>query len=360
MAEAGRGRVPRVLAPPSTAPAGQHTPRRLPPPHPLAARPTTPVIPKPVQPAALSAAPHLIREALPPDGLFANQTWRIAPAPFPLSAALAGELESLGRVLLQFYRAVNLLYRRSVEGQQPTWVAEWLDRGKPRALVELQRAPAFKQELPRVIRPDILLTDDGFCITELDSVPGGIGLTAWLNETYSRPGIHDPRFEVIGGARGMLDGFAGIFGDAPRVRLVISEESAVYRPEMVWLASRLGARFTVHDARFEGFADGDAVYRFFELFDLDNVPSAGRLFELAAAGDVVLYCSCPNEATSAHMALRLRRVGIHKVRPLAGGLQGWLAAGLPVEPLVAPSTSGADSGQSAASGLARAFELERR
>jgi membrane protein DedA with SNARE-associated domain len=85
-----------------------------------------------------------------------------------------------------------------------------------------------------------------------------------------------------------------------------------------------------------------------------------RHSEIAAAGDVVLYCSCPNEATSAHMALRLRRVGIHKVRPLAGGLQGWLAAGLPVEPLVAPSTSGADSGQSAASGLARAFELERR
>jgi hypothetical protein len=36
-----------------------------------------------------------------------------------------------------------------------------------------------------VIRPDILLTENGFSITELDSVPGGIGLTGWLNQTYA-------------------------------------------------------------------------------------------------------------------------------------------------------------------------------
>jgi hypothetical protein len=89
-------------------------------------------------------------------------------------------------VLLQFYRAVNLLYRKSAEGKQPEWVARWLDLGKPRELIELQRSAAFKNEIPRVIRPDILLTETGFSITELDSVPGGIGLTAWLNKTYSK------------------------------------------------------------------------------------------------------------------------------------------------------------------------------
>jgi hypothetical protein len=51
---------------------------------------------------------------------------------------------------------------------------------------------------------------------------------------------------------------------------------------MAWLAGRLGAeRFTVHDGRFTGFADGEAAYRFFELFDVANVPAAGPLFELA-------------------------------------------------------------------------------
>ncbi len=119
---------------------------------------------------------------------------RFRPTPFPLGENLAKEIESLGRVLLQFYRAVNLLYRKSVEGKQPEWVARWLDLGKPRELIELQRSAAFKNEMPRVIRPDILLTENGFSITELDSVPGGIGLTAWLNQTYSE--VQSPKSKV--------------------------------------------------------------------------------------------------------------------------------------------------------------------
>ncbi len=234
------------------------------------------------------AAATAVRDSLPPGGLFAGQTWRVSPSPFPLGETLAKELDLLGRVLLQFYRAVNLLYRKSVEGKQPAWVAEWLDRGKPRELIELQRSPAFKQDVPRVIRPDILLTEDGFRITELDSVPGGIGLAAWLNQSYAKPEIRNPKSEILGGGRGMLDGFANIFGDAPHVQIVVSEEAATYRPEMVWLASQLGSRFTVHDSRFNDFADGDAVYRFFELFDQANVPNSVRIFDLAAVGKIRL------------------------------------------------------------------------
>lgn len=277
MENAAHADVADAAVPPITSPVGRSAAS----PPPLTA---APVIAETAQSVSAAAAAHFIRQALPPGGLFAGQVWRVAPAPFPLSTEQAAELESLGRVLLQFYRAVNLLYRRSVEGRQPAWVAEWLDRGKPAALVELQRAAAFKHELPRVIRPDVLLTADGFRITELDSVPGGIGLTAWLNQTYSMPEARPPQSEILGGPRGMIEGFAGIFGDAPRVRIVVSEESVTYRPEMDWLAAQLGSRFTVHDGRFVGFAEGDAVYRFFELFDLANVPNAGRILELAAAG----------------------------------------------------------------------------
>src|SRR5580692_7049606 len=97
-----------------------------------------------------------IRNQIPSNGLFANLDWRTSPKPFSLGEDLAKELESLGRVLLQFYRAINLLYRRSVEGKQPGWISHWLDLGKPAELIEWQRATAFKNDLPRVIRPDIL------------------------------------------------------------------------------------------------------------------------------------------------------------------------------------------------------------
>jgi hypothetical protein len=241
---------------------------------------------------------HFVRGQIPGGGLFAGLDWRISPEPFPLGENLAREIESLGRVLLQFYRAVNLLYRRSVEGRQPAWIAELLDRGKPAGLVELQRSPAFKNDVPRVIRPDILLTEAGFSITELDSVPGGIGLTAWLGQTYSNlseGGVtrhpnqdgdsqNSPlrKIELIGSADGMIRGFESIFGDAKRIHIVVSEEAATYRPEMEWIAARLGSRFTVHDSQFDDFTDGDAVYRFFELFDLANVPNSKSIFELAA------------------------------------------------------------------------------
>lgn len=256
-----------------------------------------------------------VRESIPAKGLFAGQEWRISPDPFPLEPAQVEELESLGRVLLQFYRALNLLYQQSAHGKQPTWVADWLDRGKPKELIELQRSAPFKNQVPRVIRPDVLLTEEGFRIVELDSVPGGIGLTAWLNRTYSefespslqhmgskesaQPSPHrtgrgskeegkrsrqliNPEQPIIGGVDGMLQGFSGIFSNAPHVRIVISEEAATYRPEMEWVAERLGReRFSVVDARFRDFADGDAVYRFFELFDLPNIANAARIFELA-------------------------------------------------------------------------------
>ena len=233
-----------------------------------------------------AARARLLRDSMPAGGLFAGHEWRISPNPFPLGAALADELDSLGRVLLQFYRAVNLLYRKSVEGRQPAWIAELLDGGKPAELVALQRHPALKNEIPRVIRPDILLNHDGITITELDSVPGGIGLTAWLNRTYSKTELRNPKAEVLGGSDGMLRGFASIFGDTSRVHIVVSEEAATYRPEMEWVASQLNAgklpTFNVQPSTFKEFAEGDAVYRFFEMFDLANVPNSAQVFRLAA------------------------------------------------------------------------------
>jgi len=231
--------------------------------------------------ASAEKAARFIRDSLPPGGLFASQEWRISPAPFPLAENIAREIESLGRVLLQFYRAVKLLYRKSAEGKQPEWIALWLDLGKPPELIALQRSPAFKNDVPRVIRPDILLTENGISITELDSVPGGIGLTAWLGKTYSESKVQSPKSIVIGGADGMIRGFESIFDDAKKIPIIVSEEAATYRPEMQWLAEQLGSRFTVHGSRFTDFVDGSAIYRFFELFD-QAVANAKMLFQPAA------------------------------------------------------------------------------
>jgi membrane protein DedA with SNARE-associated domain/rhodanese-related sulfurtransferase len=57
--------------------------------------------------------------------------------------------------------------------------------------------------------------------------------------------------------------------------------------------------------------------------------------------DVVLYCTCPSEETSAKLALQLHKLGVYRVRPLRGGFDGWKNAGFPLIDYVtdAPSTA---------------------
>ncbi len=234
-------------------------------------------------------------EAIPP-GLFRVEdendriAWRVSPEPFALSKEQVATIEALGLDLLRFYRALNNLYNRSVRGTAPSFIADYLDRGKPEQVVKLARQNRFKQELPGVIRPDLIITADGFAATELDSIPGGMGFLGAMTEAYCQLG-----FESIGGDDGIPQGFAAMLRHAtgvekPTVAIVVSEESADYRNEMDWLAEAL-RRLDLADAwlrkpqevtfteegLFIAHEDGrearlDAIYRNFELFDLFNVP----------------------------------------------------------------------------------------
>ncbi|MGO8766460.1 MAG: VTT domain-containing protein [Limisphaerales bacterium] len=53
--------------------------------------------------------------------------------------------------------------------------------------------------------------------------------------------------------------------------------------------------------------------------------------EIPRDRDIILYCSCPNEVSSARAALQLHRKGISRVRPLLGGLDAWRDRNYPVE-----------------------------
>jgi membrane protein DedA with SNARE-associated domain/rhodanese-related sulfurtransferase len=47
--------------------------------------------------------------------------------------------------------------------------------------------------------------------------------------------------------------------------------------------------------------------------------------------EIILYCTCPNEASAARVAKTLVNHGFKLVRPLFGGLDAWIAAGYAVE-----------------------------
>jgi membrane protein DedA with SNARE-associated domain/rhodanese-related sulfurtransferase len=52
-----------------------------------------------------------------------------------------------------------------------------------------------------------------------------------------------------------------------------------------------------------------------------------RLKDLPRDRDIIVYCTCPSEASAARVAKVLMNHGFKRVRPLHGGLDAWLAAG---------------------------------
>lgn len=253
-----------------------------------------------------------LKAAFAATSLFEDKTWQLSPEAWALTPAQAAELAEIGAACLEYHQALETLYLRSTAGKNllrnkpllAPWVADYLDRGKPPLLTAHARDPKNRGVFPTVLRPDLLLTDDGFVMTELDSVPGGIGLTAFLNRLYSSSG------DVIGAGDAMIKGFydslAALRTDIrnPLIAIVVSDEAATYRPEMRWLAEQLqlqGKRvFCLEpDDIFplgsslcfdvEGNPEKiDIIYRFFELFDLGNIPTAHYFFEAWEAGEVCI------------------------------------------------------------------------
>jgi hypothetical protein len=232
-----------------------------------------------------------------PAGLFggvgvdqSRVAWRLSPEPFWISPATLAAIEQLGPDLLKFYRALGALYQRSARGTVPAFIADYLDAGKSETIVKLGRQNRFKSDVPGVIRPDLILTNDGFIASELDSVPGGMGFVGAMALAYCQLG-----YDTVGETDGMLAGFGAMLesvaGKArPTTAIVVSQESDDYRAELTWLANAMNARgagetyvcrpeeivFT-EESLFVRLPDGeekklDVLYRNFELFDLLNVP----------------------------------------------------------------------------------------
>jgi hypothetical protein len=264
----------------------------------------------PDQTAGLSR--ELLIERLDAQPLFENKTWQLSPFPWFLPASERRNLVHIGEACLAFHRALELLYTKSWQDKKllrngdlrAPWVAEYLDRGKPDWLINLSRESKLKGKLPRVIRPDLLWTNEGWVLTELDTVPGGIGLTAYLNQVYEEA---PQAFHLLGGGNRMVHHFYHSVMEevdpqepTPALIILVSDEAATYRPEMEWLASSLqrkGRRVFVRHPRDlmplgEGLCvdrEGEPVrahviYRFFELFDWKAFPHLETFLDFWSEG----------------------------------------------------------------------------
>ena len=256
---------------------------------------------------------HELQSVFEQTPLFESKTWQLSPEAFPITRAQLEEIEAIGQACYAFHKALENLYLRSVQNKnllrnrklEAPWVAEYLDRGKPLAMVEHSRNERLKGKTPLILRPDLLITEEGFSLSEMDSVPGGIGLTTFLNELYETRGECP---EVVGSKRSMLNAFyetlAGSVSERtfPFIAILVSDEAATYRPEMEWLASqlqRMGKRvFVFHPNEVMPLGNSlcvpmegdpqkiDIIYRFWELFDAENIVSFDQILETWQDGEV--------------------------------------------------------------------------
>ncbi len=63
---------------------------------------------------------------------------------------------------------------------------------------------------------------------------------------------------------------------------------------------------------------------------------ASRNGEIPRDRDIVLFCTCPSEATAAKTAMNLHKLGIDRVRPLRGGYDEWKRLGFPLDAVTDP------------------------
>jgi len=216
--------------------------------------------------------------------------WRVSPEPFNVTAAQKQTLSVIGKAMQKFYKAADSLYHLGLNEKELNFIVEYLDRGKPAAVVEIGHQARFKGQLPLIQRPDLLMTEEGFIASEFDSIPGGAGLLAGMEGVYRELG-----YDLPDTGKMFAEALSGIHKSG-LLAIVVSEESKDYRAEMDFLAARasehglpivcLAPEDLEMDSKgvyYRGSKIG-TIYRFFELFDVDNVKGGHQLLRAAAQG----------------------------------------------------------------------------
>lgn len=108
-----------------------------------------------------------------------NFNFRVSPKPFKLTKAQKEEMLNIGKAVCDYMDACIELYKKD------EYVRTVLNRGKPDSLIDVEE-PKYM-----FLRPDLILTEDGFSICEIETSPFGLALAEVLNRTYGNEGF-DP------------------------------------------------------------------------------------------------------------------------------------------------------------------------
>jgi len=149
--------------------------------------------------------------------------------------------------------------------------------------------------------------------------------------------------QILNAFAGLGDGALGVLA----VSVALYFAYKYFRRKQLLKQLRM-ARITVDELRQKQAAgENPVILDLRSLIELEQDPSliSGALHmtledlhlrhqEIPRDRDIILYCSCPNEVTSARVALQLHQKGISRVRPLLGGIDAWRERNYPTEPKI--------------------------
>lgn len=176
----------------------------------------------------------------------------------------------------------------------------------------------------------------------------GIGALLWLSALLAAGRIFGDALKKDPGLLNWVGRFSGVLLILGILGFFIAR---VYRRRML-LRKLVKARLEPVDLKRQLDA-GEPVYIVDLRHPLELVPDpftlpgavhvspealTARAHEIPRDRDVVLYCTCPSEATAAKTAMTLHKLGIERVRPLRGGFDEWKRLGYPldaIEPFMA-------------------------
>jgi membrane protein DedA with SNARE-associated domain/rhodanese-related sulfurtransferase len=303
------------------------------------------------------------------DYLAANGYWVLVGAvfaeqvgvPFPATPILLGmgALAAAGRLSL-FYAVVTAIL--ACVSADSVWF--WMGRRKGRAVLRQICRISLEPErcmtsanawFLRLGDPTVVVAKFVPALSPLAAAIAGtegmtvrrfllldlLGATAWTGGFLGLGFVFHDRVEqvvewvarlgrwgvVVGGV--LVVGF-GLMKWWKRQGVLRRMQEARISPEALHRRLEAGGRVTVLDLRnAEELAAGrtkvpGAVH--FPLVELER-----RQHMLPRDGEIVLYCSCPEQRTSVAVALALERHGVRGIRLLAGGYDGWRERGFGVE-----------------------------
>ncbi len=136
---------------------------------------------------------------------------------------------------------------------------------------------------------------------------------------------------------GLLLGSYVLWKYVERRRFFHELKVAKIAPEELRRLLESGESLTVVDLRTSLEWTENGAYKLPGALHMEFEDIERRMREIPLDRDVVLYCSCPNEVSSAQAALQLKKRGVQRVRPLIGGFEGWRDLGYPLEPVMPPA-----------------------